>query len=298
LRALVTGGAGFIGSNLVDRLIADGNEVICIDDCSAPQNERFYWNDSASNHQISILDPLSESLYEGIDVVFHLAARSRIQPTVNNPGSCFDVNVLGTQRALEFSRKSGVKRFIYSASSSYYGKINLPPFKETAPPGCTTPYSLSKWQGEQICDLYRSLYGMSTVSLRYFNVYGDREPTQGQYAPVMGLFRRQVNEGKPVTVVGDGTQRRDFTHVSDVVNANILASRDHTVCGILNIGTGESVSILQIAEAFGSEIEFIPERVGEMRETRADITRARFALGWEPTIFLSRLMENRGGWLL
>jgi UDP-glucose 4-epimerase len=139
---------------------------------------------------------------------------------------------------------------------------------------------------------------MSTVSLRYFNVYGDSEPTQGQYAPVMGLFRRQVNEGKPVTVVGDGTQRRDFTHVSDVVNANILASRDHTVCGILNIGTGESVSILQIAEAFGSEIEFIPERVGEMRETRADITRARFALGWEPTIFLSRLMENRGGWLL
>ena len=169
MKALVTGGAGFIGSHVVDALIARGDEVVCVDDKSAPQNQIFYWNDAATNINADIRN-LDESVYHGVDVVFHLAARSRIQPTVNNPSECFSVNVLGTQRVLELSRLAGVKRVVYSASSSYYGHASKPPFLEYAPKGCATPYSLSKWQGEEICDLYTKLYGLSTISLRYFNV--------------------------------------------------------------------------------------------------------------------------------
>lgn len=285
MRALVTGGAGFIGSHIVDELIRCGNEVICVDDKSAPQNEVFYWNDLAENICSDIHD-LDKSAYQNVDVVFHLAARSRIQPTVNNPSECFSVNVLGTQKVLENSRLAGVKRVVYSASSSYYGHASKPPFIETAPKGCSTPYSLSKWQGEEICELYTNLYGLSTISLRYFNVYGPREPLKGEYAPVMGLFMRQRDAGEPLTIVGDGEQRRDFTHIHDVVRANLLAAYRHDVIGPINIGTGKNYSINQLAEIIGGSTYNLPNRVGETRETLADITRARKELGWEPKINL------------
>lgn len=285
MRALVTGGAGFIGSHIVDALISRGDQVICIDDESAPQNDQFYWNDKANNFCADIRT-MHRGLYDGVDVVFHLAARSRIQPTVNNPSECFSVNVLGTQEVLESSRLAGVKRVVYSASSSYYGHASKPPFVETAPKGCATPYSLSKWQGEEVCELYTKLYGLSTVSLRYFNVYGPREPLRGEYAPVMGLFKRQRDAGELMTIVGDGEQRRDFTHISDVVRANILAAHHYDVTGPVNIGTGKNYSINQIAEMIGGSTCNLPNRVGETRETLADITRARKDLGWEPEIDL------------
>lgn len=295
MKALVTGGAGFIGSHMVDALIERGDEVTCVDDCSAPQNEHFYWNDRATNVEADIRDPGIRECYDGVDVVFHLAARSRIQPTIDNPSESFSVNVLGTQEVLEASRRSGVRRVVYSASSSYYGNVNTPPFREDMPPGCATPYSLSKWQGEQICDLYTKLYGLSTISLRYFNVYGPREPLRGEYAPVMGLFGRQHREGKAITVVGTGEQRRDFTFITDVVRANLLAAECVEVTGVVNIGTGTNVSILELARLIGGPtavIEHIPPRVGETRETLADNSRARSELGWKPEVLLMDVIDG------
>jgi UDP-glucose 4-epimerase len=291
MKALVTGGAGFIGSHVVDALIARGDEVICVDDKSAPQNQIFYWNDAATNINADIRN-LHESVYHGVDVVFHLAARSRIQPTVNNPSECFSVNVLGTQQVLENSRLAGVKRVVYSASSSYYGHASKPPFLEYAPKGCATPYSLSKWQGEEICDLYTKLYGLSTISLRYFNVYGPREPLKGEYAPVMGLFKRQKEAGLPMTIVGDGNQRRDFTHISDAVEANLLAAEKLSVTGPVNIGTGRNYSINDLAVMIGGDRLYVAERVGETRETLANNMRAREELGWTPKISLEDYLRG------
>lgn len=291
MKALVTGGAGFIGSHVVDALIKRGDEVICVDDRSAPQNDVFYWNEAATNINADIRN-LHESVYHGVDVVFHLAARSRIQPTVNNPTECFSVNVLGTQNVLEMSRRAGVKRFVYSASSSYYGHASKPPFLEYAPKGCATPYSLSKWQGEEVCDLYTRLYGLSTISLRYFNVYGPREPLKGEYAPVMGLFKRQKEAGHPMTIVGDGKQRRDFTHISDAVEANLLAAEKVEVTGPVNIGTGRNYSINELAVMIGGDRLYIPERVGETRETLANNMRAREELGWNPRVSLEDYLKQ------
>ena len=236
---------------------------------------------------------ISQDLFRGVDVVFHLAARSRIQPTVNNPSECFSVNIIGTQHLLERSRLAGVKRFVYSASSSYYGHASKPPFLEYAPKGCATPYSLSKWQGEEVCDLYTKLYGLSTISLRYFNVYGPREPLKGEYAPVMGLFMRQKEAGQPMTIVGDGKQRRDFTHINDAVDANLLAAEKINVTGPVNIGTGRNYSINDLATMIGGDRQYVPERVGETRETLANNMRAREELGWTPKINLETYLNEK-----
>ena len=292
MKVLVTGGAGFIGSHVVDALISRGDEVICVDDISAPQNDTFYWNDSATNIRADIRE-LHQSLYDGVDAVFHLAARSRIQPTVNSPSECFSVNVLGTQKVLECSRLAGVKRVVYSASSSYYGHASKPPFIESAPKGCATPYSLSKWQGEEICELYTKIYGLSTVSLRYFNVYGPREPLKGEYAPVMGLFMRQKSAGLPMTIIGDGEQRRDFTHISDVVEANLLSAKNLHVTGTINIGTGRNYSINDLATMIGDDRQYVSERVGETRETLANNSRAREELGWIPKVSLKDYLNEK-----
>lgn len=299
-KVLVTGGAGFIGSHLVDALLGRGYTVTCIDNESANENEKFYWNPGAKNIKADIRDTATWDLYQDIDVVFHLAARSRIQPTVNSPSECFSVNVIGTQSVLEASRLAGVKRFIYSASSSYYGHASKPPFVESAPMGCATPYSLSKWQGEELCAFYTKLYGLSTVSLRYFNVYGPREPIKGQYAPVMGLFLRQRAEGVPMTIVGDGEQRRDFTHISDVVEANLQAMwaglRDpKRIVGPINIGTGRNFSINQLADMIGGERVHLPERIGETRHTLANCQLANHLLCWEATVKLEDYIAKRVG---
>jgi len=294
MKALVTGGAGFIGSHIVDALIDRGDEVICIDDCSSPQNSDFYWNPRAKNYIADIRAEDVAGIYDGVDTVFHLAARSRIQPTISNPSEAFSVNVLGTQKVLENSRLAGVKRVVYSASSSYYGQKNRVPFVESMNPGCATPYSLSKWQGEELCDLYTRLYTLSTVSLRYFNVYGPREPLKGEYAPVMGLFRRQKQAGDPMTIVGDGRQRRDFTHISDIVRANLLAAEKLEVTGPINVGTGKNYSINDLAVMIGGDRLYIADRVGETRETLANNMRAREELGWTPRVKLEDyLVENR-----
>jgi len=282
--SLVTGGCGFIGSHIVDKLITLGNEVRVIDDLSAQENEEFYYNEKATYWKKDISKDDCSNIFNNVDYVFHLAARSRIQPTIENPGACFDVNVVGTQRVLEWSRLNSVKKLIYSSTSSLYGQQNSIPFQPNMPPYCLNPYSMSKWMGEQVCKLYFQLYDLNSIVLRYFNVYGPREPIKGQYAPVIGLFKRQSAEGERITIVGDGLQRRDFTYIEDVVNANICSIESNIDHKIYNVGTGKNYSIIEIADMInnGNGIEHISERPAEVRETLADITKTEVDLGWRP----------------
>ena len=281
--SLVTGGFGFIGSHIVDALLELGHRVIVIDDMSASENEKFYINEKAENHTKDISKEDCSSLFKNVDFVFHLAARSRIQPTIGAPGKCFEVNVVGTQRVLEWSRMNSVQKLIYSGTSSLYGHQNTIPFAPNMPSDCLNPYSMSKWMGEQVCKLYSQLYELDSVTLRYFNVYGPREPIKGKYAPVVGLFKRQSAEGLPMTIVGDGSQRRDFTYVSDVVKANICAMNSNQKgYRTYNVGTGKNYSILEIADMIGTEREYISSRPAEVKETLADISLTTKELGWVP----------------
>jgi len=293
MKVLVTGGKGFIGSHIVKKYLLLGASVVVIDDESAQENERFYSYNGAEYYKEDIRDDSTERLYKEIDTVFHCAARARIQPSVENPCETFSVNACGTQKVLQFSNQNNIKKVIYSSSSSCYGFKNTPPFKESMETDCKTPYSLSKKQGEDICKLYSSLYGLSTIILRYFNVYGPMEPTNGIYAPVIGLFKKQMkkNSGK-VTIVGDGDQRRDFTHIDDVVEANVIASSSKIHNDVFNIGTGKNYSINEIATLLSASRTFISPRTGESRETLADISKASQLLGWNPTINLEDVILN------
>ena len=283
MKCLVTGGFGFIGSHIVDSLLRLGHQVTVIDDQSATENEEFYKNKEANNVVKDIFRDDCSSHFKGVDYVFHLAARSRIQPTVGSPNECFEVNVVGTQRVLEWSRINSVKRVIYSGTSSLYGHQNSIPFMPNMPADCLNPYSMSKWMGEQVCKLYSQLYDVDSVVLRYFNVYGPREPIKGKYAPVVGLFKRQKQAGLPMTIVGDGTQKRDFTFIDDVVEANMCAmNKNLTGYRIYNVGTGKNYSIEEVADMIGDKKVYIKERPAEVRETLADISLTTKDLGWKP----------------
>ncbi len=292
MRYLVTGGAGFIGSNLVDRLIADGHDVTVIDNESADSNEQFYWNPQARNYKYDVRDyVMVRRLYEGQDAVFHLAAEARIQPTIEDPLKAFENNMIGTATVLECARVCRVKRVMYSSTSAAYGLANTPPLSETMSTDCLNPYSVSKVAGEEMCRMYARLYGMETVSFRYFNVYGERQPLRGQYAPVIGIFLRQRAAGEPMTIVGDGTQRRDFTYVGDVVRANIRAAtmtqpQDYQWGQVYNIGTGRNYSINEIAALMGGEVAFIPPRPAESKFSLANASKARNEIGWSAEVCL------------
>ena len=283
--SIVTGGCGFIGSHIVDKLVSMGHEVRVIDDLSANENEEFYYNVNAKYWCYDISKDDCGSLFNNVDYVFHLAARSRIQPTIGSPNECFEVNVVGTQRVLEWSRINSVKRVIYSGTSSLYGHQNQIPFSPNMPADCLNPYSMSKWMGEQVCKLYSQLYNVPSIVLRYFNVYGPREPIKGKYAPVIGLFKRQNSSGEPMTIVGDGKQRRDFTYIDDIVDSNICAMNASTVnipYGIYNVGTGKNYSINDIADMIGDNKKMIASRPAEVQETLADIESTMRDLGWFP----------------
>jgi UDP-glucose 4-epimerase len=298
VKYLVTGGAGFIGSNLVDELVSKGHEVVIIDNESAESNSEFYWNKNAKKYLNDINDFSSlNSIFskEKPDMVFHLAAEARIQPTINEPHKACLTNFVGTCNVLQASKENGVKRVIYSSTSSAYGLKNTPPLKEDMSKDCLTPYSVSKTAGEELCKVYYKIYGLETVILRYFNAYGNREPIKGPYAPVVGLFIRQKKEGKPFTIVGDGQQTRDFTHIDDVVAANVLSAtteNEKAFGEIFNIGTGESHSILWIAHTIGGDFTYLPARSGEARHTMADNYKAREILDWKPKKGLKTYLKN------
>ena len=289
-KSLVTGGAGFIGSNLVDKLLTMGHEVIVIDNQFSEAHDKFYWNFHGKNYRMDIRDySLTRKLYDGVDYVFHLAAEARIQPAIENPIEAVSINSVGTCTVLQCAREAGVKRVMYSSTSSGYG-MNEPPNVETQPDDCLNPYSVSKVNGEKLCKMYTSLYGLETVCFRYFNVYGNRQPLKGQYAPVIGIFLRQLAAGEPLTIVGDGEQRRDFTHVDDVVNANIkaaLANIDDKCFGqVYNVGTGLNHSINEIAAMISDNKINIPARPGEAKISLANNTKLRETFDWEPTVKL------------
>lgn len=290
--SIVTGGAGFIGSNIVDKLIDMGHEVIVIDNESSEAHENFYWNEKAKNYKYDICDyEKIRPLFDNVNYVFHLAAEARIQPAIINPMQAVKTNTYGTSVVLQCSREAGVDRVIYSTTSSYYGLKNSIPNIETQQEDCLNPYSVSKVAGDKLCKMYSNLYGLKTITLRYFNVYGDRQPVKGQYAPVIGLFLKQNLEGKKMTVVGDGLQRRDFTNIKDVVDANILAATsdlpESAFGEVYNIGCGTNYAILDIANMINpGNYEFIPPRLGESRQTLANIDKAKSVLGWQPKVSL------------
>lgn len=298
MKVLVTGAAGFIGSHIVDELIYMGCDVISIDNESSESNDQYYWNNRSKNYKYDICNyDLIRPLFDEVDFVIHAAAEARIQPTILNPIQAVKTNSLGTAIVLQCAKEAGVKRFIYSSTSSAYG-MNLVPNIETQTDDCLNPYSISKVYGEKLCSMYTKLFGLNTIILRYFNVYGERQPTKGQYATVIGIFYRQKEAGTPLTIVGSGNQKRDFTNVKDVVTANIMAcikEIDKEYFGtIFNIGSGINYSINEIANMISNNKINISDRPGEAKETLADISKSKSILGWEPTIFIKDwLAQNK-----
>jgi len=288
MKAVVTGGCGFIGSHMVDELILEGHSVKVIDNLSSECHDQFYYNEEAEYFHDDISDYSAiEHLFEDIDCVFHFAAESRIQPCIKNPVLALKVNTLGTCNVLQASRLAGVWRVIFSSSSSVYGLDNSLPLKESMKADCLNPYSVSKLAGENMCRVYYDLFGLETITLRYFNVYGPREPVRGEYAPVVGKFLKQRKNNIPMSIVGDGRQRRDFTHVKDVVRANLLASvtyNDRAFGQVFNVGAGENYSIIELARMIGGVYSYGVERLGEARETLACIDKAEDILEWSPTV--------------
>ena len=298
MRVIVTGGAGFIGSNLVDRLIDDGHEVSVIDNLSTGKDKNI--NPKAKFYRKDITQMRRDSdftMFKGVDVVFHTAALARVQPSIEDPISFNRVNVDGTLNLLKACVDYGVKRFVFSSSSSVYGNVDTFPTSENSPLNPISPYALQKLIGEQYCKLFSDIYGLETVCLRYFNVYGKRQLLEGAYTLVMGKFAQQLLNNEPMTIRGDGEQRRDFTYVGDVVEANILASTntemytDNVKCRAFNIGNGDNRSVNQIADMLGGERVNV-DPVIEPKETLADNSKAREMLGWKTTMKIEEWVDD------
>ena len=296
MKSLVTGGAGFIGSNLVDGLLGLGHEVIVIDNEYSDAHDHFYWNDYTENYKYDIRDyEKTRPLYDGVDYVFHIAAEARIQPAILNPVEAISINSVGTCTVLQCAREAGVKKLMYSSTSSGYG-MNEQPNIETQPDDCLNPYSISKVNGEKLCKMYTDLFDLDTVIFRYFNVYGERQPVRGQYAPVIGIFLRQLEAGQPLTIVGDGEQRRDFTYVKDIVNANIMAAlsnADKEAYGqVYNVGSGVNYSVNEVAEMISNNVKYIPPRLGEARISLANIDKIYKTFAWKPQQSLEKWVKS------
>jgi UDP-glucose 4-epimerase len=293
-RAIVSGGAGFIGSHLVDRLISMGIRVTIIDDFSTGKRENinpaaYCWEQNLATVEI---DTLTEYM-KNVDVVFHMAALARVQPSIENPVMYHDVNVTGTHNILVAARNGGVKRFIYSSSSSVYGDTDEIPTSENSATDPMSPYALHKLIGEQYCKLFCSIYDIDTVSLRYFNVYGDRMSLDGAYRLAIPIFATQIKKGIPCTINNTGDQKRDFTYVDDVVEANVLAATHPMKLdgNVYNIGNGNNYSVNELVDMMGGEKSY-GNRVIEPFETLADNTKVKRVLGWEPKGNLKQWIKN------
>lgn len=287
-RALATGGAGFIGSHLVERLVQDGHHVIVLDNFSTGRRENL--SGVAGDARLEIHDvDLAETdsllpYFRGVDWVFHLAALADIVPSVERPLNYYRSNVTGTVNVAEAARTAKVKRFVYTASSSCYGIPAIYPTPETADIQPRYPYALTKYLGEQIVMHWSRVYKLPAVSLRLFNVFGPRARTTGTYGAVFGVFLAQKLAGRPFTVVGDGRQTRDFTFVTDAVEACIAAAESEVTGEVFNVGSGNTYSVSRLVELLGGDVVYIPKRPGEPDCTFADITRIKRVLGWTPSV--------------
>jgi len=288
MKCLVTGGAGFIGSHLVDRLLQDGHQVVVLDNFinGRPENlAQHHGSPRLSLQPVDITD--YEAVlphFHGVDWVFHLAALADVVPSIKRPRDYHRTNVDGTFNVLEAARLAGVKRFIYTASASCYGISDIIPTPETAEVSPEYPYALSKYLGEQYVRHWGKVYQVPVLSLRLFNVYGPRSRTSGTYGAVFGVFLAQKLKNKPFTVVGDGTQRRDFIFVTDVAKALVMAAESAISHEVMNAGSGQAHSVNYLVELLGGDVVYIPKRPGEPVCTQADISRIRERLGWKPEV--------------
>lgn len=285
-KVIVTGGAGFIGSHIVDELISRGYEVHIVDDMSAGKPENV--NPKAILHKLDSREGESlHSIFAGATYVFHEAACPRVQYSIEHPYITNDINVNGLLSVLEACRLNGVKRLIFASSSSIYGEPEILPTGEDMPINPMSPYATHKYIGEVYLKLYSKIYNLETVCLRYFNVYGPRFDPEGAYPLVIGFFLKRMKEGKSLTITGDGSQTRDFVHVRDVALANLLAMKSDKVGNgeVINIGGGKRYTINYIANLIGGNIEYISPRL-EPHDTEADISKAKELLDWQPTVTL------------
>ncbi len=296
MKCIVTGGAGFIGSHVVDLLVKKGHEVIVLDNLSTGKKENI--NPKAKFHEADISYPNVKYYFENIDCVFHLAALPRIVRSMKNPITTHMEYVSANLNILQICREKGIKKFIYSSSSSVYGDQDTHLMNEEMTPKPKSPYALQKLMGEQYCTLYAKLFDMSIISLRYFNVYGERQTTKGAYALVIGKFFRQKSESKLMTIYGDGEKTRAYTHVSDVAKANVLAfetefkSKENI---ILNIGVKEETSVNKIALMIDGKVDYIkpnPRGAFEERRKSASNVKANGFIGWNPTIKIEDGIER------
>ena len=276
MRALVTGGAGFVGSNLVDRLIEENYDVTILDNLLTGKEENI--NPKAKWINIDVRDSLDD--LDNFDVIFHLAALARIQPSFEHPKESFDINLSGTVNICDLAKKTGAK-VVYAGSSSFYAGPYL------------NPYSFTKWQSEEVCKMYSKVYDLPTVIARFFNVYGNRQTCDGAYATVVGIFERQYKSNEPLTITDDGEQRRDFTHVDDIVSGLIQMSKSDDWRGeIFNLGTGKNHSINELAGMYNHKTTYIPKRPGEARTTLADLSYSKDKLGYKPTKSLNEYVQE------
>jgi len=295
MKFLVTGGAGFIGTNLAKKLVSLGHEAVSFDNYVAGRfADRVVESVEYVEGDIRNREELKKVM-QGVDGVFHTAAVPRMSYSVEHPDETTEINIVGTLNVLLEARDAGVKKLIYSASSSAIGGAGGDePMVEDMKTRPMSPYGLQKLVGEHYCRLFAELYSLRTVSLRYFNVYGPHMDPEGAYALVIGKFLRQVKNNEPMTVCGDGEYYRDYTHVDDIVNANILAMEKDAVGQgeVIHIGNGHPYSVNELVKLIGGDFVNIPPRAGDPRRTEADNSKARELLGWEPTVSLPEGIER------
>ena len=294
--SIVTGGAGFIGSHIVEKLKRLDHMVVVIDN-EYSDNDNFHWRKDTLNVNIDITDYKAlKKAFTGADYIFHCAAEARIGPAIENPVNALNINTLGTCNVLQCAREVGAKKVLYSSTSSGYG-LNEAPNIETQPDDCLNPYSVSKIAGEKLCKMYTDLYGLKTIVFRYFNVFGERAPRKGQYAPVTGIFLRQKAAGEPLTIVGDGEQRRDYIYVKDVANANIMAAisnpDDDAYGQVYNVGSGKNYSVNEIASFISDDTINIPPRIGEARNSLANIDKMQKTFAWRPEVDVEQWIKTQ-----
>lgn len=302
MRAIVTGGAGFIGSHIVDLLLNKNYSVIVIDNFATGRLDNLknkkkkikVVNQSITNYE------KIEKHFKNIDYVFHLAGLADIVPSIENPSKYFDTNVKGTLNILKASKKHNVKKVVYAASASCYGLVKTFPTNEKTKISTEYPYALTKYLGEELICHWAKVYKLPTIALRLFNVYGVRSRTTGAYGAMFGVFLAQLINKKPLTIVGDGRQTRDFTYVSDVAMAFYQAAISKIEHDIFNVGTGKPTSVNYIAKKLGGEIIFIPKRPGEPDKSQADIKKIKNKLKWYPKISIDKgikiMKDNIDDW--
>jgi UDP-glucose 4-epimerase len=304
MKIAVTGGCGFIGSHLVDRLLADGHEVVILDNFVTGRLENVQQHNENKSLRIVEGDirnaEILDTAFDGIDWVFHLAARADIVPSIDNPTEYHGANVDGTFSVLQAARKHNVKRFMYAASSSCFGLPDVFPTPETAAISPMYPYALTKWVGEQYVMHWGKTYDMDVVTLRLFNVYGPRTRTSGTYGAVFGVFLAQKLKGMPLTIVGDGEQTRDFTFVTDVADAFVRAAESDISGEVMNVGSGGTYSVNRLVELLGGDTVHIPKRPGEPDCTFADTAKIKRMLNWEAKVpfedGVAQMLENIDYW--